>query len=502
MPTAGVIDERDSYSDALIPREEGNDAGGHEHPLSNPTQALSNTCKAIIGSGCIALADAFRRAGWIVALVGLVIMALISEYTMRQLVLCNQAIRERKARSGSGKGSGNADDEEVSFTDIGRTAYGYWGAFWADFTLLTCQFGACCAALAFITTNLKDVVNPDSSSLRLVLIVPFGILALVLTWLKSVAQLEATSGLGNTIFVFAFFITIYIAAAGKGSADCITPAAYNGTGPFTDVTMQCIAKHTSVDFCQSAAAIGSHATPTFKGRDAVTTAQDFASFFGVALYMFSAHSEVMAIEQFVQDHKGFPRVLKKAVLIAAIVYAFFGLFGYLTWGDNTGFATDGDDAGKNIGDIFQNIGNTGLAKSVKALMCFMIMCNYPLMAFGAVQMLEQKVFEPATASTCRVWVDPKRLALRTVWVLASCGVVAATDNFAFLVAFTGNFSNAVMAFTLPPMFYLKLYPEVAEQRGAEFYGCWTLTIVSACAALAFTALSVVQLTSGDSSAPC
>merc|ERR1711871_212709 len=195
-------------------------------------------------------------------------------------------------------------------------------------------------------------------------------------------------------------------------------------------------------------------------------------------------------------------VLKKAVLIAAIVYAFFGLFGYLTWGDNTGFATDGDDAGKNIGDIFQNIGSTGLAKSVKALMCFMIMCNYPLMAFGAVQMLEQKVFEPATGSTCRVWVDRKRLALRTVWVLASCGVVAATDNFAFLVAFTGNFSNAVMAFTLPPLFYLKLYPEIVEQRGAEFYGCWTLSIVSACAALAFTALSVVQLTSGDSSSPC
>ena len=97
MPTAGVIDERDSYSDALIPREEGADGGGgHEHPLSNPTQALSNTCKAIIGSGCIALADAFRRAGWVVALVGLVIMAIISEYTMRQLVLCNAAIREKK----------------------------------------------------------------------------------------------------------------------------------------------------------------------------------------------------------------------------------------------------------------------------------------------------------------------------------------------------------------------------------------------------------------------
>ena len=117
-------------------------------------------------------------------------------------------------------------------------------------------------------------------------------------------------------------------------------------------------------------------------------------------------------------------------------------------------------------------------------------------------MLEQKVFAASTASTCRVWVDPKRLALRTVWVLASCGVVAATDNFAFLVAFTGNFSNAVMAFTLPPMFYRKLYPEVAEARGAEYYGCWTLTIVSACAAIAFTSLSVVQLTSGDSSAPC
>ena len=42
------------------------EAGEDDHELASSSTALSNTCKAIIGSGCIALSDAFRQSGWVV----------------------------------------------------------------------------------------------------------------------------------------------------------------------------------------------------------------------------------------------------------------------------------------------------------------------------------------------------------------------------------------------------------------------------------------------------
>ena len=481
--------------------------GEDDHELASSSTALSNTCKAIIGSGCIALSDAFRQSGWVVGVVGLLGMAFISELTMRQLVMCNQAVRQQKREDRKRKGiESSAHDEECTFTDIGSIAYGKWGAGAADFTMLTCQFGACCAALAFIATNLGDVIDGTDRT-RLMVLIPASFIALALTLLRSTAMLEHTSGLGNAIFLISIVMVVYIGSAGNGSRDCI---AFQGWP--TELIVNCTHHPTTPD-CPALVSDGRDcpaknydltsgkynpplpgdgATPRVSGRVTAADITGFSQFFGVALYMFSAHSEVMAIEQFVADKPNFPKVLRKAVCIACVVYLFFGLFGYFTWGDATGYADRGDSIGTHIGDIFQNIGNSKLANAVKALMCFMIMCNYPLMAFGAVQDLEHH-FLPNDKATIGSWVGGKRLVLRTVWVVASALVVIATNfKFAFLVAFTGNFSNCIMAFSLPPIFYLELYPEEKDDK-IKFYGNWALSISTGIIAIVFTILGVMAL---------
>ena len=490
----------------LLGEEEHEGEAGHQ--LSSPSTALSNTCKAIIGSGCIALSDAFRQSGWVVGVVGLFGMAFISELTMRQLVLCNQAVRKRKKQDRKREGieGSSSHDEECTFTDIGRISYGKWGAGAADFTMLTCQFGACCAALAFIAQGLGDVIDGTDPT-RLIVLMVSGVVALGLTLLRSTAMLEHTSGLGNAIFLVSIVMVVYIGSSGTGARDCIPQAVLdtslvnqclNVTGPPPAACPTGI--HCNAGFYDNTTGIykppssGDGAKPTLAGRVGATDIAGFAQFFGVALYMFSAHSEVMAIEQFVADKEGFPKVLRKAVAIACVVYTFFGLFGYFTWGAATGFPDHGDpsDIGKHIGDIFQNIGSSRLADAVRALMCFMIMCNYPLMAFGAVQDLEHHLLPNETA-TMGSWVAGKRMVLRTIWVVASCLVVIATNfKFAFLVAFTGNFSNCVMAFTLPPIFYLELYPEKKEDP-LTFYGNWALSISTFIIAMVFTVIGVMAL---------
>jgi len=107
-----------------------------------------------------------------------------------------------------------------------------------------------------------------------------------------------------------------------------------------------------------------------------------------------------------------------------------------------------------------------LAKVVQAAMAAMILANYPFTMFGAMQNIEQIVWgdEVAFAATpadggflARVYVGPKQAAMRSAFVGLTVVVAGALPDFGFLTALTGCFSNALLVFTLPPMFHLYLY---------------------------------------------
>ena len=90
------------------------------------------------------------------------------------------------------------------------------------------------------------------------------------------------------------------------------------------------------------------------------------------------------------------------------------------------------------------------------------------------------------------FVDTKRALHRTAWVVLT-GLVALYADFGFLTSLTGCLSNALLAFVLPPWFYLALFWECYRERSA--WNCLVIAfnVTLAIAGTAFAAGSSYSL---------
>jgi hypothetical protein len=77
------------------------------------------------------------------------------------------------------------------------------------------------------------------------------------------------------------------------------------------------------------------------------------------------------------------------------------------------------------------------------------------------------------SSPCGTYfVDTKRALHRTAWVVLT-GLVALYADFGFLTSLTGCLSNALLAFVLPPWFYLALFWKHYREKTS-----WNLLVIS------------------------
>ena len=92
------------------------------------------------------------------------------------------------------------------------------------------------------------------------------------------------------------------------------------------------------------------------------------------------------------------------------------------------------------------------------------------------------------------FVEPKRAGLRTLFVLLTIGVAGALPNFGFLTGLTGCFSNALLAFTLPPLFHLSLYWETLwAADGSRNWPVIVVNMLLICGGTVFSLVSTALL---------
>jgi amino acid permease len=211
-----------------------------ESSLSSSATSYVNLLKSIVGSGVIALPFAIKKTGWLLGISMLLMVALLSDYTMRQLVFTNRIYRRR-----------HPEAVTMSIRDIAREALGTLGIVLTDCAVTLCQFGAGCSFLAFISENLADVIASGDGkaheTARQVVLAVTGVVVLVLTLLKSTTYLAPTAYIGNFCFVVAV-LGVWVIG-------------------FTDHP------------------------PSFHGTVA-TDVDGIAPFFGIACFAFSAHPQV------------------------------------------------------------------------------------------------------------------------------------------------------------------------------------------------------------------
>ncbi|ENN77037.1 hypothetical protein HUJ04_011535 [Dendroctonus ponderosae] len=151
VPTNSVVDmENVAADDDLL----GN--RNIEHPTSN-FDTMVHLLKGNIGTGILAMPDAFRNAGWVIGLFGTLTMGIICTHCMHMLVECSRELCRR------------TQTPSLSFAEVVEAACrtgpeflqrkAKVAKFILNIFLFITQMGFCCVYYVFVAVNLQEVVK-------------------------------------------------------------------------------------------------------------------------------------------------------------------------------------------------------------------------------------------------------------------------------------------------------------------------------------------------------
>ncbi|PSN31633.1 hypothetical protein C0J52_21539 [Blattella germanica] len=295
-----------------------------EHPTSN-LDTMIHLLKGNIGTGILAMPDAFKNAGLVIGTIGTLIMGIICTHCMHMLVKCSHELCQR------------TEVPSLGFSEVCETAFQtgplslkkYSRAVKITINMFLCitQLGFCCVYFVFVAANLEEVakhylhVTFDVRAylvVILVLMIPFN-------WVKNLKYLTPFSFLAAVLTVVGLGITFFYMLQGL--------------------------PHTS----------------TVK---AFATWKQLPLYFGTAIYAFEGIGVVLPLENNMknpQDFGGWTGVLNTGMVIVAALYTSVGFFGYLKYGE------------KVLGSITLNLPSGEiLAQSVRVMMAVAIFLSYGL----------------------------------------------------------------------------------------------------------------------------
>jgi len=221
----------------------------------------------------------FKNMGLWSATITLIVVALLSVYTILLLIKCKRHVVEHTL------------ERYLTYVDITRFAFGRIGAGIVYFLMLFASLGVCSAYLVFIGSTLASITPPSwnlNSMDWMLLCLPIIIL---LTWLRSFKYLSFTAILG----VLAL------------TAGMIATMIYG----FLYATLKPLNTYTS-----------------FK-------AETYPLSFGTVAFLFCVHFLVLPIEESMKEPKKWGYSLSASVTFVTITNAAFGFLGYMFFGENT-----------------------------------------------------------------------------------------------------------------------------------------------------------------------
>ena len=170
---------------------------------ANRIETFFTLLKSFIGIGILATPYAFMnvsfsfpKAGLVGAVVTIMIIGFLNEYSMQLLARLGAMFPRIK-----------------SYSDLGMEAYGPRGASFVNCNIILSQVGFCIAYLLFIGEQLEQVIcvetNESACGLKWLYIVCAFLVVLPIVWLPSVKHLAYPALLANFTIFFALAIIIY-----------------------------------------------------------------------------------------------------------------------------------------------------------------------------------------------------------------------------------------------------------------------------------------------------
>lgn len=383
-----------------------NNAGGGYNPLLNrilehPTSNLDtmiHLLKGNIGTGILAMPDAFRNAGWLVGIVGTMFMAIISTHCMHVLVYCAQE-QCRRVRVPT---LGFANVAEVAF-DTGPLVlrpYSKVARFLVNAFLVITQLGFCCVYFVFVAANLQEFIGHYffHMDLKWYLILLLGPL-ICLNFIKSLKYLTPASLTASILMISGLGITFFYLLQGLPRVSEVNAVASFSTWPL---------------------------------------------YFGTAIYAFEGISLVLPLENNMespQDFGGYLGVLNTGMVIVACLYVAVGFFGYLKYGEAV-----------KLGSITLNLpAQDILAQSVRLCMAIAIFLSYGLQFYVPMNIVWPTLSQQFPTELSKKYGE---YFVRVILVLLTFFLAAAIPNLSAVISLVGSVSSSMLALILPPLIEL------------------------------------------------
>ncbi|XP_030376711.1 proton-coupled amino acid transporter-like protein CG1139 isoform X2 [Scaptodrosophila lebanonensis] len=376
-----------------------------EHPTSN-FDTLVHLLKGNIGTGILAMPDAFKNAGLYVGLFGTLLMGAICTHCMHMLVACSHELCRRLQQP-------SLNFSEVAYCcfetgPLSLRRYSNLARRVVTTFLFITQIGFCCVYFLFVALNIKAVLDHYFVWNVLIYLVIMLVPMVLLNLVRNLKYLTPVS-------LFASLLTI------AGLVICFTYILRD--------------------------------LPDVNTVKPVATWATLPLYFGTAIYAFEGIGVVLPLENNMrtpQDFGGSTGVLNTGMVIVACLYTSVGFFGYLKYGEGV------------KGSITLNLPQGDvLSQMVRICMGLAIFLSYTLQFYVPVNIVEP--FVRSHFDTTRL-KDLAATVLRVVLVTFTFMLAACIPNLGSIISLVGAVSSSALALIAPPIIEIITFYHVGYGR--------------------------------------
>ncbi|XP_075990538.1 proton-coupled amino acid transporter-like protein acs [Anticarsia gemmatalis] len=379
--------------------KEAEPVDGH-HQVSHPTSysdTLLHLFRGNIGSGLLAMGDAFKNGGIIFAPIMTILLGVICVHAQHILLNCSDIMQKI---NGSSKHPGFAHTVYLVFAHGPHNLRKFAKPMKVIVNAFLCitQLGFCCIYIVFIANNIKLIADAYQVYFELSIHMVFVVVpVLVACMIRNLKYLTPLSTMANLFMGVGLAIILY-----KAAQDL----------------------------------------PPISERNYIASIHQLPLFFGTAVYAFEGIGLVLPLKNEMRNREEFQKpfgVLNVGMVVVGTIFITVGFLGYLRWGEDVG------------GSVTLNLDSTEtMSKVVQSLISLAILFTYPLQFYVPVA-ITWPAIRKRFATDCTHF---KELMYRAFLVLVTYVLAETIPNLGLFISLVGAVSSTALALVIPPLIEL------------------------------------------------
>ncbi|XP_047524510.1 proton-coupled amino acid transporter-like protein CG1139 [Pieris napi] len=384
---------------------------GH-YQASHPTSYLDTMLhlfRGNIGSGLLAMGDAFKNGGIIFSPIMTAIIGIICVHAQHLLLNCSEEMYRETKRP---KPPGFADTVSLVFKygPVRLRPLASTMRVMVNTFLCITQLGFCCIYIVFIGNNVKMICDQYGVEISLSIHMIFVIFPILLACMvRNLKYLTPFSTIANVLMAVGVGVVLYEAAQDL---------------------------------------------PSVESRTYLAEWQQLPLYFGTAIYAFEGIGLVLPLKNEMRKPEQFQKplgVLNVGMAVVGCVFISMGFLGYLKWGDDVaGSLTLNLPQGKVISSV------------VQGLIALAMLLTYPLQFYVPICIswpgLRKRLGPNGLVA--------KELAYRALIVVLTFIVAESIPELGLFISLVGAISSTALALMFPPL--IQLVHEAHRNRLSAF----------------------------------